>query len=535
MKSFGALTLLPPLVAIVLCFLTKQVLFSLFIGVFVASIILSAGNPFAGLAMSLDRIVGSITDPWNAKLLLFTFFMGVGITFIWRLGGSLALTGYIKKRIKTRRGICLGIWLLGMLTSLNDCLVAAVTGNVFRDVCKEYRISSEKFSYVLDSTAAPSAAIFISDWIAYQIGMIATGLASVGLSESATSVYFKSIPYNLYSIFTLLFVGILMFRGKDYGPMLEVENRCLKTGEFTAPGSQPMMNVESDLGEPIKDKPQVRNFIIPIVSAIVVILFGLYYTGRDGVGILGILEKADAATALLWGSFVFAIVGMFLALASGLMNFDDTMQSFIDGFKLMIMTAAILVMAWSLSGIVQEMGLATYIVSLVGTSVPLWLIVIIIFLLSMLVSFATGTSWGTMAIMTPLAITLVYQTSNNPDLVPVIAGLVLSGAIFGDHCSPISDTTVMSSIYSGADHLAHVRTQLPYSLTTAAVVLAMHILNSITHCGPLVMIPLGIVIIYLLQSLLSKIAVKKRNITYDVSRLMKESADDIIKEMSENA
>lgn len=533
MDTYGILTLLPPLVAISLCFITKQVLFSLFVGIWTAATIMSNFNPLTGTALALDTIVENITDPWNAKLLLFTFFMGVGITFIWRLGGSLALTDYVKRRIKTRRGICLGTWILGMLTSLNDCLVAAVTGNVFRDVCKEYRISSEKFSYVLDSTAAPAAAVFISDWIAYQIGMIATGLAAIGVSASATAVYVKSIPYNLYSIFTLIFVGMLMYRGKDYGPVLEAENRTLTTGQYTAPGSQPMLNVESDLGEPIRTNPKIRNFVLPIVSAIAVILFGLYWTGREGEGILGVLEQADASTALLWGSFTLAIVGFILALTSKLMNFEESMNCFVDGFKLMMLTASILAMAWSLSSIVQEMGLAGYIVSLVGSNVPLWIIVILVFLLSMLVSFATGTSWGTMAIMTPLAINLVYQTTGNVEDVSMIAGLVLSGAIVGDHCSPISDTTVMASIYSGADHIAHVKTQLPYALTTAFIVLCMHILNAITGCGPLVMIPIGIVMIYVLQTILSKIAMKRRGISYDISALMKDSADEVIAYMDE--
>lgn len=531
--NFGILTLIPPLVAIVLCFKTKQVLPSLFIGLLIAALIIAGGNPLAAVALSLQTMVDNITDEWNAKLLLFTLFMGVGITFIWRLGGSFALTGAAKKHIKTRRGVCLGTWGLGMATSLNDCLVAAVDGNVFRDVCKDYRISSEKFSYVLDSTAAPSAAIFISDWIAYQIGMIGQGLAATGVAVSAVSVYVRSIPYNLYPILSLIFVGILMYTGRDYGPMLLAETRALLTGKFTADGSQPMLDVESELGEPLKDNPKILTFVLPIVTAIIVILFGLYWTGREGSGIMGILEQSDASTALLWGSFAMTVVGLIMALGSKKMNFNEAMQCYIEGFKLMILTASILVMAWSLSGIVQSMGLSAYVVSLIGTSFPFWLLIVIIFLLSMLVSFATGTSWGTMAIMTPLSIQLAYALTGDASVIPIVSGLVFSGAIFGDHCSPISDTTVMASIYSGADHIAHVRTQLPYALTVAVVVIILHTINAFTRVGPLVMIPVGVVVLYILQGVLHKFSLRKYDLHENYSRFMKRSVEELAGESPE--
>ena len=192
---------------------------------------MSHWNPFAACAFALDKIAVNMSG--NIVLLLFTLFMGVGISFIWKLGGSFALAAAAKKRFKKRRSVCLGTWGLGIACSVNDCLAAAIDGNVFRDICKDYRISSEKFSYVLDATAAPAAAFFISDWIAYQIGMIGQGLDAAGITGyTPVAAYIKTLPFNMYSIFTLLFVGMLMYTGRDYGPMLKAEARCLQTGEF---------------------------------------------------------------------------------------------------------------------------------------------------------------------------------------------------------------------------------------------------------------------------------------------------------------
>ena len=214
--NYGLLALIPPVVAITLCFVTKQVLVSMFAGLFAGALVICGWNPLSAVAYSLQTLADNMAD--NVILLMFTLFMGVGISFIWKLGGSFALAEAAKRRFKKRRSVCLGTWGLGMLCSVNDCLVAAVDGNVFRDICKDYRISSEKFSYVLDSTAAPAAALFISDWIAYQISMIGQGLDAAGIEGvSAVSAYVNGLPFNMYSILTLIFVGMMMYTGRDYG------------------------------------------------------------------------------------------------------------------------------------------------------------------------------------------------------------------------------------------------------------------------------------------------------------------------------
>lgn len=522
--SYGILALIPPIVAIGLCFATKQVLISMFAGLFAGALIISSWNPLGATAYTLDVIATNMSE--NIILLLFTLFMGVGISFIWKLGGSFALAEAAKRRFKKRRSVCLGTWGLGILCSVNDCLVAAVDGNVFRDICKDYRISSEKFSYVLDSTAAPAAALFISDWIAYQIGMIDQGLTAAGI-EGITPVgaYIKGLPFNMYSIFTLIFVAMLMYSGRDYGPMLKAEVRALKTGQYTKPEANPMLDVGHELGEPKRSRPMIKSFVLPIAAAFIVIISGILYTGlsnplRTGSGLMSVLDACDAQMALYWGSFAMAVTGIVIALVSKIMTFEETMATIVDGFKLMALTGAILVMAWSLGSVTKGMGLGDFVAHYVDGTIPVGLLPLLVLVCSVLVAFATGTSWGTMAIMTPLAIQLGYALTGNVEFSVGMSGAVLSGAILGDHSSPVSDTTVMASIFSGADHIDHVGTQLPYALTVGAVIAVLYVVFGFTMVSPIVLLPIGVVILYFLQIILHRVYLKKYQIDPDYCKFM---------------
>lgn len=524
--SFGILALIPPVVAIGLCFATKQVLISLFAGLFAGSLIISNWNPLSASAHALNAIAVNMSG--NIILLLFTLFMGVGISFIWKLGGSFALAEAAKRHFRKRRSVCLGTWGLGMVCSVNDCLVAAVDGNVFRDICKDYRISSEKFSYVLDSTAAPAAALFISDWIAYQIGMIGQGLDAAGITTiTPMGAYIKSLPFNMYSIFTLLFVGMLMYTGRDYGPMLKAEVRALTTGEYIKPGAKPMLDVGNELGEPKRTKPMIKSFVLPIATAFIIIIAGILYTGmtnpaRVGTGIMSILDACDAQLALYWGSFGMAVMGIIIALVSKIMTFEETMSTIVDGFKLMALTGAILVMAWSLASVTKSMGLGDFVAHYIGNSIPVGFLPVLVLGCSILVAFATGTSWGTMAIMTPLAIQLGYMLTGDVNFSVGMCGAVLSGAILGDHASPVSDTTVMASIFSGADHIDHVATQLPYALTVGGVIAVMYLIFGFTRVSPFILLPIGLAILFVLQIVLHKYYMKKYNIDPGYTKFMTE-------------
>jgi Na+/H+ antiporter NhaC len=509
--DYGWLALLPPLVAIVLCFITKRVLISLFLGVFVGGFIIMGYNPIAGVGYTLDMIVSQLGDSWNANLLIFNLLMGAGIAFIWKLNGSKALTNWARKRIKTKRGASVGAWLLGIIVFFNDYCNAAIVGNTFRDISEEHKMSSEKLSFILDATAAPVATFFISDWIAFQIGMLHSGMEAAGISDQMTPLvaYFKSIPMNIYCILAVLFVGMVAISGRDFGPMKKAEMRAEKEGKIIRDGGKSMLNVESDLGEPMeKAKPRLLTFFLPIIALVVVTLVGFYATGLNeetaGGKLIEILGAADAAKALLWGAFAMTVTGLCLAIGTKAMKLGEAMDAIIDGMKLMLLACVILVLAWSMGGITGEMDLAGFIVGLFGESFPFAILPGIIFLLGMGVAFATGTSWGTMTILTPIAIPLAYNITGDINISVMMAGVVFSGAIFGDHCSPISDTTVLASIFSGADHIDHTLTQIPYALLVAAVAFISYVIYGFTKISPIVIIPFAIILLFVAFYYLSR-------------------------------
>lgn len=511
--EYGWLAIIPPLVAITLAFVTKRVLISLFLGIFSGGLIISGWNPFSGTAYTLSTVIGSITDEWNASLLLFNLLMGSGVAFIWRLGGSEALTTWARKKIKTRKAAGVGAWLLGILIFFNDYVNAAIVGNVFRDISEEHKISSERLSYILDSTAAPVATFFISDWIAFQIGMVKTGMETAGITSiEPFTAYLYSIPLNLYSIFAVLLVGMLVITERDFGPMLKAEHRAVTEGKIVRDGAKPMLDVNYELGEPKDTKPMLITFFLPLIVLVGVTLFGFWFTGRGAGGITDILGASDPAKALLWGAFAMAVTGIVMAISTKIMNLAEAMDTFVDGLKLMLLACVILVMAWSLGTITAEMDLAGFIVKAIPENLPFVMIPIIIFLLGMLISFATGTSWGTMTILTPIAIPLAYVLTNDAYISVAMAGVVFSGSIFGDHCSPISDTTVLASIFSGADHIDHVSTQVPYAITAAIIAISMYLLWGQFFISPFILIPVGIVLLFGLMYGLSNLSRKKYGI-----------------------
>jgi len=506
-------SVLPPLVAIVLCFVTKNVLLSLFLGIFTGGLLLNGFNPIAGVGYSLEKIIGSMADEWDAKLLLFNLFMGAGIAFIWKLGGSKALADWARAKIKTKRSANVWAWLLGVIVFFNDYINAAIVGNVTRDIFEQHKISKEKLSYILDSTSAPVATFFISDWIAYQLAMIQNGMDGAGITGiSPLSAFLGSIPFNLYCIFTVAFVGIIAITNWDFGPMLKAEIRAQREGKTSRDGASPMLNVDFELGKPIEKRPMIITFVLPILALVVVTIVGFYYTGAKvgGESLIEKLGNADAATALLWGAFAMTLTGIVIALGFKLMTVSETMKTLMEGFKLMLLACAILVLAWSIGTVTKDMDLAGYVVSMVGENVSFILIPSIIFAIGMMISFATGTSWGTMAILTPIAIPIAYKITGDAWLsVTTMAGVVFAGAIFGDHCSPISDTTVLASIFSGSDHLDHVNTQIPYALTCAFVAMIMYLLYGFFRVTPLLLIPVGIVLLIFLARFFNKISAKQ--------------------------
>jgi Na+/H+ antiporter NhaC len=472
--EYGFLSVLPALLAIVLAIATRQVILSLFVAVWLGATFLYSYNPAVGIMRTLDEfILGSVSDPWNAGILIFTMLMGAAIGLVTRSGGAQAIAEALARKAKTPRAGMLAAWLMGIIIFFDDYGSCLIAGNTSRPITDKLRVSREKLAYLIDSTAAPIATIaVISTWVGYEMGMIGEGFAAVGVEVAPYMVFLQSIPYRFYSLFAMAMVLILAFTLRDFGPMYKAEIRARTTGKLMRDGAVPLS--ASDTAElQVREGTPLRwiNFVLPILTIIVVTIVGLYFNGggAEAGTFLDAIGNADASVVLLWSSLAGLVVGVILVLAQRILTLNETMETVMTGAKSVFTALVILVLAWSLSSVSGALGAADYLAPLVSSSgVPVWLVPLIVFIVACLVAFATGTSWGTMGILTPMAVPIAYAFGVDYILIPTLAA-VLTGAIFGDHCSPLSDTTILSSTGSSCDHIDHVRTQLPYSIVTALV------------------------------------------------------------------
>lgn len=500
MEEYGILSIIPPVVAIGLCIWTRQVILSLFIGAVVGGIIFVGGNPITGVIQALNWMVLQLTDSWNAMFFLMIFLMGSGAAFVFKLGGAHAIAEAASKRIKSPKGAQLFAWIMGMVNFYNDYASCVVAGNASREITAKYRVSREKLSYVIDSTSAPVATFGpISDWIGYQCSMIAIGFTAAGIvGVGVYSAFLHSIPFNIYCILAFLLVPMMILIGREYGPMKGAESRARTTGKVIADGAIPLSSVETDLGEPNLTKASVWWFILPIVALVGVAIFGFWWTGGgpQAESLMDAFAEGDVASGLAWGALSMTIIGFVIALGWRVFNLRESADIVFGGFRTMLIAAVIMLLAWTIGETCGALGTAPYVVGVTAGLLQGWMLPIIMFLICMFLSFSTGTSWGTMAIMTPIGVPLAYELGGI-QLVYVIIGVVFSGAIFGDHTSPISDTTVMSSIFSGSDHIAHVTTQIPYALTAATAAAICYLLVGIIP-NPVLVLALGVVLLFLL-------------------------------------
>ncbi|TAH63692.1 MAG: Na+/H+ antiporter NhaC family protein [Gottschalkiaceae bacterium] len=497
--NFGVISLLPPLLAIVLAFITKQVLLSLFLGVFVGALLLYGGNPFYAFLRTLDEyLLGSASDSWNAAILIFTLSIGGMIGVVSKMGGTKAIAEALAKKTKTARGAQIVTWILGVLVFFDDYANTLIVGPTMRPLSDKMKVSREKLSYIIDSTAAPIAGMaLVSTWVGYEIGVMRNAYEAIGVSENIYFVFLKSIPYTFYNIIAILLVLVLAITQKEIGPMYHAERRARLTGKLNSDTAKPMASDEvskMEIQEGIKLK--ASNAIIPILTLVLVAFAGLWYNGYlaavgDGLSVKpftweGIREcfgYADASVVLIWGAITASIVAIILAISQKILTLSEAFDAWVDGAKSLVITAIILILAWSLGRITSDVGTADFLVKVVSGNIPAGILPIIVFLISCLVSFSTGTSWGTMAIVIPLAVPLansyVLNGVADPSFIIVTMSSVLSGGIFGDHCSPISDTTIMSSMAAAADHMDHVKTQAPYALLGAGIAMFCYVLVGI--------------------------------------------------------
>lgn len=469
-ETYGLISLLPALLAIVLTLVSRQALLSLFAGIWLGATILVGWNPIAGGAKSLGIVVTQLTAAFNVKLLLFTFLTGAMLGMIFLSGGMRSVADGIVKRVKTSRQAQIGTSLLGMTIFFDSYASTMISGSVMRPVTDRFNVSREKLAYILDSTTAPMASIsVVSTWLGFEVGLIQQQFDALGIEKSAFVVFVQSIPFRFYSLFALLLVFSVVLGDWNFGPMKQAEKRAREEGKVLRDDANPLMETQaSDIETPDHVDPRWWYFAAPIVVLVFVTVFSLWFTGggMDGRSFSEALKNAATADAILWAAFAGCATILSILVGHARISLDDVSDSIFEGFKMVMFPVAILTLAWSIGAISQALGVGPYVVSISEGVITPELLPAVIFLSAALISFSIGTSWGTMGILFPVAVPLAH-TLGAP-IAPAI-GAILTGSLFGDHCSPISDTTVLSSMFAASDHVDHVNTQIPYAALAAAV------------------------------------------------------------------
>lgn len=480
----GWVAILPPVIAIAVALITKNVIPALFLGLWFGSFSIngfSIGGAFTGLLDAFQVFVlGALIDPDHASIILFSLMIGGMVGIISRNGGMQGIVNRIVPLASTPQKGQAATGLLGVIIFFDDYANVLIVGNTMRQVTDRLRISREKLAYIVDSTAAPVTCVaLISTWIGYEVGLIGEAVQQIdGYNEAAYSVFLGSIAYSFYPLLAMFFVFLVAFSGRDFGAMYHAELRARTTGQVLAPDAR-VDETAGGAGElTAKDDHPERAFnaLIPILVLIGGVLTGLYVTG-EGETLREIVGDADSYKALMWASLLGALTAGTLSIVQRILTLGEVVDAWYAGLKAMLIAMIILVLAWSLSEVTSVLHTADYLVSILGDWLAPGLVPALVFILSAATAFATGSSWGTMGILMPLVIPLtwaVLQANNmtGPEYYPIIystVACVLGGSVWGDHCSPISDTTILSSMASGSDHIDHVRTQLPYALLVGGV------------------------------------------------------------------
>ncbi len=470
----GWMALLPPIVAIVLAMVTREMLISLFFGIWSGAILLYNYNPVAGFFKSFDtHIVHALAQPDHASIVIFSLLFGGMIGLISKNGGMFGIVKVALKWAGTRRRGQLITSALGCLIFFDDYSNSLLIGNTMRPFTDKLKLSREKLSYLVDSTAAPVAILApISTWSVFEMSLLTMPFAVAGITASPYIVFLKSIPYSFYGIFSLwLLIWLGLFR-RDFGPMYKAEKRAFLEGKVIRDGGKPLMDDSGFADEFGKVQSHWLNALLPIFAVLITTFIGLYVTGRNNLSgaepsLQNIIGSSDSYASLMWGAALGCLTGIILSLSQKLLSLRETVDAWLAGVRSMTLAVLVLTLAWTLSGLCMDLHTAEYLIHHLGDHINAVILPIVTFVLAGLISFSTGTSWGTMSILVPLIIPIALKiTGNNVDD-PVFLGsfaAILAGATFGDHCSPISDTTILSSMASASDHIDHVRTQLPYAL-----------------------------------------------------------------------
>ena len=478
-------SLVPPIVAIVLALITKEVYSSLFVGILIGGIFYS-NFAFEATVTHVfqDGIVGVLSDSYNVGILVFLVVLGIMVCMMNKAGGSAAFGRWASVHIKTRAGAQLATILLGVLIFIDDYFNFLTVGSVMRPVTDKHNISRAKLSYLIDATAAPVCIIApISSWAAAVTGFVE--------GEDGFSIFIRAIPFNYYAILTIVMMLTIVLLNMDYGPMKLHESNAVKGDLYTTP-DRPYANAEEDIDE---SKGGVIDLVFPIIVLIVSCVIGMIYTGGffSGTGFVEAFSNSDASVGLMLGSFFALVITIVFYAVRRVLKFSESMSCIPDGFKAMVPAILILTFAWTLKAMTDSLGAAEYVAALMDRAAGglVNLLPAIIFLVGCFLAFATGTSWGTFGILIPIVVA-VFQGTNETMMIMSISAC-MAGAVCGDHCSPISDTTIMASAGGQCNHVNHVTTQLPYAITVAAVSFVTYVIAGFVQ-NALICLPIGIVL-----------------------------------------
>ena len=525
------MSILPPLIAILMALIFKEVFSALFVGLFSGTLIIfgyqdtSFFSAFfkAIFAISDTYIIKSLADTGHISIIVFSMLIGAMVNLITQNGGMQGVVNKLSRFANSSRSGQFVTWILGVLIFFDDYANTLVVGNTMRPVADKLKISREKLAYIVDSTAAPVASIaMITTWIGIELSYIQSATVQINIDESPYSIFLNSLPTRFYPFFTLFFILMIVIMKKDFGPMHKAEQRAKSEVKHS---EVKYSNDEIDSTEISPEIPtRWYNAGIPVMVVIFGTFAGLVYTGWDnniwtdssislGTKLSHIIGASDSYLALLWSSISAVLVAAALSIGQRILSLKKTIDALVKGFKTMLTAILILVLAWALADITKDLHTADFISKiLIATEVPPQFLPTLTFILSALIAFSTGSSWGTMAILYPLILPASWALchsvgmgdAQNMNIFYITVSAILAGSVLGDHCSQISDTTILSSLASSCNHIEHVRTQLPYALTVGSVAIILGLLPAAYGISSWILIPLGFTTLFLVVKLIGR-------------------------------
>lgn len=480
METIGILSLLPPLLAIILALTTKQVLVSLFVAIWVGATIISDWNPIVGLFSAFgDFVFPSLGNTDNASVIVMTVFCGSFSYLLETGGGAKVFAETLASKVSGRKGAQVLTAVGGTAIFFSDSTNPVLIGPVFKPLTDKLQVSREKLAYIVDSTSATMPSMFFfTSWGAYILGILSTEIAAVGETKTGIVMFTESVPFMFYTISAVVLVYFICITGFDYGPMAKAEKRAMVEGKLIADGDATERLLRT-VTIPEGATPKLSSMLVPLAVLVVCIFGGLLWTGGfPEVGLGEAMANASSMKTLVTSFFVASVVAAIYTVKDKVYNPKGAIAAFLQGMAQMMEACVILVLAWSIGSVCKAVGTTAYVISVTESFLTPTMMYTVLFLVCAFTAFTTGTSWGTFAIYLPISIPLAAAIG--APLAPAI-GLVVAGGIFGDHCSPISDTTVLSSMGSSCNHIAHVSTQLPYAITAAAASAVAYLFVGLTY------------------------------------------------------